>query len=113
MSFVDGFRPMAASLFDTMASPATITRTTKGAHDRIKGTFAPSTTEVRNCRAALGRRKLTADDGTIRVQSVARLNAEAQAGDVLKIGLREFTLGDVEEVNPDGTVPFLWIAVLR
>lgn len=113
MSLYDTFRAVSAQLFVAMAAPATITSTGDRTINRITGVVTMAGDTTTDALAALGKRRLKADDGTITIQSVARCNRAARAGDQLTIGSKTFVVADVEEVAPDGGEPMVYVLVLR
>lgn len=112
MSFYDDMRDLTAELDREFGVPATITTKGSRTQNPISGDVTTTGSSVTPCLATLGKRDLRADDGTIVVQAIAGLNVSAEAGDTLKIGTLEFTVGDVEEDNPEGTTPMGWTVVL-
>jgi hypothetical protein len=112
MTIFDRFRATSARLFDAFGTPATITSPGARTSDFITGNVTTGSGSSKAVLAALGKRRLVADDGTITIQSVAKANGSANAGDTLTIGTKVFMVSDVEEVAPDGGTPMLWILVL-
>jgi hypothetical protein len=117
MSVFNDFRKLSVDLFSAFEAPqATLTRTVTGVRtkaDRSAGTKGTDTVTTISVRAFVGKRRVRAEDGTITTQTTARLDGEAKEGDKLTIGSMSYTVGAVEEVNPDGMGAMVYIAVLR
>lgn len=113
MSYTDRFRPLAAKLFDAKATAATVTVAGKRTTDRITGEVTQAGSSTKTVMAVLGARRIAADDGTIRIQSIVKLNGSVKAGDTLTMGSNTYVIGDVEELAPDGGTPLMWTAVLK
>lgn len=116
MSFYDELRGGMAEIAAELWVPATLTRktTVRTDADRDAGKKGTVSTQTITGRGALGVRKLTLADGTIRQEAIARLNIAPVKGDFLTIGARTLEVIEVEENNPDGGATALqFVAVLQ
>lgn len=112
-SIYDNFRSATAKRFAKFGVAATVTAAGEPLRDVITGTVTPGVAVTATGLAVLGKRRLVATDGTVRVQSTARLSIPAESGNTLAVGTRSFKITTVEEINPDGGEPMLWLAVLQ
>lgn len=109
----DRLRGTTARLFVTFGVEATVSyQSAPASVDRITGKRIAGTVATKTVRAIMGRKRVTSDDGTTRIETIAKLDGSAVAGDHLTLG-KTYTITSVEEVAPDGGSPFLWIVGLK
>lgn len=111
MSIYDRLGALAQRLLDKFGGDATLSSITR-AYDPSTGSVA--LTEVpRTVRAVLGSRTIRGDAGQTVVQTIATLMAAPAVGEGLTIGSRRFTVESVEIVDPTGSQPIVYRAVLK
>ena len=117
MSLFDDFRAASAELFAAFDAPiATITHKSPGVRtdaDMAAGRIPSPVITTTTVNAVIGKKKMTATDGTVRMETVARMNGTAEIGDTLTLNGNAFTITEMDEVNPDQGGAMIYIAVLK
>lgn len=117
MSVFDEFRAASAELFAAFDAPtATITHRAPGVRtdeDMAAGRIPSPVVTTTTVKAVIGKKKMTATDGTVHMATVARMNGPAEIGDTLTMSGNAFTIIEIDEVNPDQGGAMIYIAVLK
>lgn len=109
----DRARAATQRAFQRHGTPCQIHRATNGTVDRITGVRTSGQTVVIETIGFLDSRKVKADDGTERVEAIAKLLAgNPQPGDKLVFG-KTYVITSVQEKNPDGGIPLSYIVGLK
>jgi hypothetical protein len=115
--FVDRMRGVATTLFDKFDAPtATITHRAPGVRtdeDMAAGRIPSPVVTISTVKAFIGIKRLIADDGTVRMATVARMNGPAEIGDTLTMNGNSFTITAIDVVNPDQGSALLYTATLK